>query len=184
MTRLAALGLAALATSGAAPHAQGLDEIYPRAALVKDQSRFEQRVRDMFERGLWDFMDGAEKEALSGLRLNFPLIGHHRHPLDFYAYRDGGRPTVDLPVLSLKFIEDLSTAYSWRHVHGYTLEPVDEYVAMLKYRAPGEFPSGRYPGPLSALGVPAVPRLAERRGDAPDEPRTPASHGPAARSRR
>ena len=78
MTRLAALGLAALATSGAAPHAQGLDEIYPRAALVKDQSRFEQRVRDMFERGLWDFMDGAEKEALSGLRLNFPLIGHHR----------------------------------------------------------------------------------------------------------
>ena len=85
MTRLAALGLAALATSVAAAHAQGLDDIYPRAALANDQPRFEKRVCDMFERGLWDFMDGAEKEALSGVRLNFPSIGHHRHPLDFYA---------------------------------------------------------------------------------------------------
>jgi hypothetical protein len=155
MTRFAALALAALTTGSAVARAQGAYEIYPRAALAQDQSRFEQRLRAIFARGLWDFMDGAEKEALAGVHLKFPPIGLHRNPFDFYSYLDGGRPTVDLPVLSLKFIEDLSTAYAWRHLHGYTLEPVDEYIAMLKYRAPGDFPGGRYPDPLTALGVPA-----------------------------
>jgi hypothetical protein len=151
MTRLGLLALL-LAVGGA--QAQSLAEIYPEQALAGDRARFEQRLGQLYQRGLWDFLEGPERQALADVRLRFPLIGANRNPFDFYAYQDAGTPTVDLPVLSLKLIEDLCLAWAWRHVHRYSLEPFDEYVAMLKYRAPGDFPGGRYPDPLTALGVP------------------------------
>jgi hypothetical protein len=152
MTRLALLVLL-LAAGGV--QAQTMAEIYPEQVLAGDQARFEERLNQLYQRGLWDFLEGPDKQALADVRLQFPLIGANRNPFDFYAYQDAGMPTVGLPVLSLKFIEDLSIAWAWRHVHRYSLEPFDEYVAMLKYRAPGDFPGGGYPDPLTALGVPA-----------------------------
>lgn len=151
MTRLALLALL-LAAGGA--QAQAIAEIYPEEALAADRARFEQRLEQLYQRGLWDFLDGPDKQALADVRLRFPLIGANRNPFDFYAYQDGRTPTVELPVLSLRFIEDLSIAWAWRQVHRYSLEPFDEYVAMLKYRSPGDFPGARYPDPLTALGVP------------------------------
>jgi hypothetical protein len=142
-----------LATGGAS--AQSVAELYPEEILAGDRPRFEQRLRQFFRHGLWDFLDGPEKQALADAELRFPLIGAHRHPFDFYAGAERGRPTIWLPVLSLKVIEDLSVAWAWRQVHGYSLEPFDEYVAMLKYRTPADFAGGRYPEPLVALGVPA-----------------------------
>lgn len=59
-----------------------------------------------------------------------------------------------MPVISLKFVEDLSIAYAWLHAKGYRLEPIDEYMAMLRYKRVQDFPNGRYPPPLKALGVP------------------------------
>jgi hypothetical protein len=152
MTRLLPVALAALAVVGTGREVRALEDLYPQAALAADRARFEQRVATMFEHGLWDFMDRSEKLALADVRLRFPLAG--RHPLDVYAYDDGSGPVVELPVLSLKFIEDLSTAYAWRHLNGFSLEPIDEYVAMLRYRSPSDFPGGRPPDPLTALGVP------------------------------
>lgn len=154
MTRLLPIALAALAAAGIGREVRAVEDIYPQAALAADRVRFEQRVGTMFEHGLWGFMDGGEKIALADVRLRFPLVGASRHPLDFYAYDDGSGPVVELPVLSLKFIEDMSTAYAWRHLNGFSLEPIDEYVAMLRYRSPSDFPGGRHPGPLIALGVP------------------------------
>ena len=60
-----------------------------------------------------------------------------------------------LPVLSLKLIEDLCLGLAWRHVHGYSLQPFDEYAAMLKCRSQSDFPGGRYPDPLTPSAVPA-----------------------------
>ena len=82
-----------------------------------------------------------------------PLKGNG--PLDVYSYRRAGVGNIVFPVPSLKFIEDLSVAYAWRHVNGHSLEPIDEYLAMLKYRRPQDFPGARVPDPLTALGVPA-----------------------------
>ena len=67
---------------------------------------------------------------------------------------------VRAPVSSLKFIEDLSVAYAWRYQNSYSLEPMDEYLAMLKNRPDKEFPGGRAPDPMTALGVP--PKIWER----------------------
>jgi hypothetical protein len=152
MIRLALWTLLLAATSAAA---QSVAELYPEEILASEQPRFQERVGQIYRHGLWDFLDGPEKQALADVELRFPLVGANRNPFDFYAGRERGRPTIWLPVLSLKVIEDLSIAWAWRQVHGYTLEPFDEYVAMLKYREPTDFAGGRYPDPLSALGVPA-----------------------------
>jgi len=132
--------------------AGGVNEIYPDAELAKDKTRYEQRVGEMYSLGLRKLMDDEEKQKLTGLRIELPPKG--RGPLDAYSYKRDGIPIVVFPVLSLKFIEDLSVAYAWRHTNGFTLQPIDEYVAMLKYRRPEDFPGGRVPDPLTALGVP------------------------------
>jgi hypothetical protein len=149
------LVLCALLLAAGSASAQSVAELYPEEILAADRPRFEQRLGQIFRHGLWDFLDGPEKQALADAELRFPLVGAHENPFDFYAGQEGGRPTVWLPVLSLKVIEELSVAWAWRQVHGYSLEPFDEYVAMLKYRAPADFAGGRYPDPLVALGVPA-----------------------------
>jgi IrrE N-terminal-like domain len=149
------LALCALLLAAGSASAQGVAELYPKEILTGDQARFQERLAQIYQYGLWDFLDGPEKQALADVELRFPLVGVHQNPFDFYAGSERGRPTVWLPVLSLKVIEDLSVAWAWRQLHGYSLEPFDEYLAMLKYRAPADFPDGRYPDPLSALGVPA-----------------------------
>jgi hypothetical protein len=149
------LALCALLLAAGAARAQSLADMYPEDVLAADRPRFEQKLGQIYQHGLWGFLDGPEKQALADVALRFPLVGTHGHPFDFYAGLERGRPTVWLPVLSLKLIEDLCLAWAWRHVHGYTLEPIDEYLAMLKYRAAADFPGARHPPPLEALGVPA-----------------------------
>jgi hypothetical protein len=141
----------------------GVNEMYADEELAREQPRYERRVGEIFTSGLWAFMAGPEKQALTGMRIDVPLKGES--PLDAHAYLDGTTPTVVLPVLTLKFVEDLSVAYAWRHVNRYSLEPMDEYVAMLKYRRPTDSPGGRVPDPRSALGVPPGILEQDRRVD-------------------
>ena len=133
--------------------ASGPNDMYGDRDLANAKERFERRINELYRNGLWGFMDGPEKQALSNVRLELPAKGDS--PLDAYSYVRDRTPTVVLPVLSLKFIEDVSIAYAWRHLNRHSLEPIDEYVAMLKYRKPQDFPNARVPDPLTALGVPA-----------------------------
>ena len=59
-----------------------------------------------------------------------------------------------MPVSTLMFIEDLSLAYAWRYLNDFSLEPMDEYMGMLRYRKRADFPNGIRPPPLTAMGVP------------------------------
>jgi hypothetical protein len=131
--------------------------LYSNSELQKSKPRYEKRIQQLYQTGLRDFLTGKEKRALSGVDIQLPLRGDH--PLDVYAYTKR-RPTVVFPVASLKFIEDLSLAYAWRHVNRYSQEPIDEYLAMLKYKKATDFPGGKYPPPLKALGVP--PKIWEK----------------------
>lgn len=126
--------------------------LYSNSELQQSKPRYEKRIQQLYKLGLWDFLEGREKRALSGVDIQLPLRGDH--PLDVYAYSKR-RPTVVFPISSLKFIEDLCLAYAWRYVNRYSLEPIDEYLAMLKYKSARDFPGGKYPPPLKALGVPA-----------------------------
>jgi len=85
-------------------------------------------------------------------------------PMAFYSGMRGERPFVAMPILSLLFLEDLCTAYAWLYTHEYSLETIDEYVTMLRYKRAGDFAGGRYPSPLQALQIPSN-ALADKRVD-------------------
>lgn len=154
MTLLARTALALLSALCATTFALAQDlDLYPEDALVEVRSRYDERLRDLFERVLFASLNQSEKDALAGVQVLHPLRG--RDALNAYAYVDRGIPTVVLPVLTLRMVEDMTVAYAWRHLNNYSLEPIDEYFAMLKYRKAADFPGGRKPDPLTALGVPA-----------------------------
>ena len=142
-----------------------LGDLYDRNKLARERPRFERRINELFDRGIWPALSGDQKQALKSVGFEFPLVGEiSGNPMDFYSGQRGGRPFVAMPVLSLLFFEDLCTAYAWLHMKGFSLETIDEYVTMLRYKKAADFAGGRYPPPLKALGIPAN-ALADRAVD-------------------
>ncbi|NJM35673.1 MAG: hypothetical protein HC850_14335 [Rhodomicrobium sp.] len=56
--------------------------------------------------------------------------------------------------MSLKALEDLTTAYAWLYHQKMSLSTIDLYFTMLRHREPKDFPGGKHPPILKALGVP------------------------------
>ncbi|MDY6881559.1 MAG: phage exclusion protein Lit family protein [Thermodesulfobacteriota bacterium] len=134
--------------------AEGFSGLYDTSKLASEKPRFESRINEMLTKAIRPSLTRDEKRALSGLRLEFPLVGMNHNPMDYYSGKRGGQGFVAMPILSLMFLEDLSTAYAWLHLRKYSLETIDEYVAMLRYKRASDFPGGRYPAPLKALQIP------------------------------
>ena len=150
-------GFVMLLALWAAP-AAAAPEIYSKQQLAGDKDRYAQRFQFLLQKGLWDFMTPEEQRALQSVVVRHPMRGNN--PLTVKSFVLNGKPIVQAPVMSLKFIEDLSVAYAWRYNNNYSLEPIDEYLVMLKHRPAEEFPGGRMPDPMAALGVP--PKIWER----------------------
>ncbi|SPH24321.1 hypothetical protein DEA8626_03372 [Defluviimonas aquaemixtae] len=127
-------------------------QLYDDAALQADAARYEERFNFLLERGLRDFLTAEERGAVEGVTVIHPLRG--AGPLAFkFAPVAGEAPTIVAPAATLKFVEDLSVVYAWRYLQRQSLEPIDEYLAMLKHRA-DKFGAATS-DPLSALGVPS-----------------------------
>jgi hypothetical protein len=125
-------------------------------AIEQHQPRLERRINELYVKGFQPFLATAEAHRLARVAIEVPRVGEvAKDPTDFYSITGGNSPTVVMPALSLMFLEDLCTAYAWLWANDYSLETIDEYVAMLRYRKPGDFPGGRYPAPLKALGIPS-----------------------------
>lgn len=138
-----------LAWSGA--RASDVSGLYDRATLEYWKARYEKSTQKILDTVILPALTVEERQKLGNARLDFPLYSEldKGNPLSFYAPGDG---RVVMPVLSLKFLDDLCTAYAWLQVNGYGLETISEYTAMLAYK---DFPLGRYPPPLTALQIPA-----------------------------
>lgn len=144
--------------------ANDLSKLYDMAKLAQEKPRFERRINEMFTRAIWPNLTRDEKRLLGGVAFEFPLVGMNPDPMDYYSGERGGLRFVAMPILSLIFLEDLSTAYAWLYVHGYSLETIDEYVTMLRYKKSTDFAGSRYPPPLKALQIPNN-ALADRKVD-------------------
>ncbi len=134
--------------------AQGFDKLYDKQILVKDEPRFRKAIGKIFKLGIIPVLRPKEKKALQNIEFQFPYPKQDDYILNFYAYRDGGRLVVVMPLLSLKMLEDLTTAYAWLHHNKYTYNTIEHYFTMLRYRKVGRFPNARYPMILDALGIP------------------------------
>lgn len=145
----------ACAASGLPARAAG-DEaglLYDRATLEYWGQRYQRSTRKILDEAIRPALLSDERRRLAGVQLDMPLYAEgsqHGRPLAFYAPFDGSR--VVMPVYSLRFLDDLCTAYAWLQINGYSLETISDYTAMLRYgkvRPSPEF------APLAALGIPA-----------------------------
>lgn len=120
---------------------------------------------EIYDRGIAPVLTAREMRRLSRVEFHFPLIGEITGgPMDYYSGTSGSRPFLAMPVFSLLFLEDLCTAYAWLYTNGYSLETIDEYVTMLRYKKAEHFPRRRYPAPLKALQIPGN-ALSDKRVD-------------------
>jgi hypothetical protein len=153
--RWALVGLTILVCSRAAA-ADDLSELYDKRTLELARPSYEAamiKTRDEFIWKKW-LLAGQKQKLGKAPVLEFPLWAEgeaRNNPLAFYA--DSKRGVIVLPVYSLKFLDDLCTAYAWLQINGYRLETVSEYTAMLRYRKKEDWPGGYRP-PLKALGIP------------------------------
>jgi len=137
------------------PARADLSGMYERATLEAEAKRLSTSVRKIYELGLLPTLTKAERDGLGEVIFQFPLPEPNDDPLNFYAFRDDkGAGVVVMPVLSLKALEDMATAYAWVQVRGLRLSTIDLYYAMLRHRPADRFPGGRYLDVLTALEIP------------------------------
>jgi hypothetical protein len=127
--------------------------LYEGETLRHWGTRYPDNVRWNFENLLLKRLKPKELDVLRAVRLEFPVAGEITgSPMEFYSYPKPA--SVVLPILSIKFLDDVSIASAWLELHEYSQESLLDYVAMLKYRSPMRFPGGRFPPPMMALQVP------------------------------
>lgn len=132
-----------------------MSNMYDSATLAYWRTRYPANSQYNFENLILAKLKPNERAAVGNVTLRFPPFAEDRaagDPLAFYA--TAPPPTITMPILSVKFFDDLSVAFSWLEIKGYSTETVTDYLAMLKYKDPAEFPNGRYPTPLAALQIP------------------------------
>lgn len=128
-------------------------QLYDQSTLEHWGERYKRSTTKILDEVIWPVLLSDEKRRLGRKpALEFPLYAEgaaRQHMLAFYVPQD--RDSVVFPVFSLKFLDDLCTAYAWLQIKGYSLEPISEYTAILRYGKP---PEGGFPPPLKALRVP------------------------------
>ena len=148
-SRIAAI-LATLSLLAASPAARG--QLYTAADLEPDAARLKSVVHKIYSIGFKPVLTREELARLGEFQFDFPLPRGNDDALNFAATTDGRY--LIMPLMSLKFLEDMTTAYAWLFQNGMSLSTIDLYFAMLRYREPARFPGGRPPKILDALGVP------------------------------
>ena len=148
------LGILAMALTlvlAASALAKDMGSLYDDETLQYWQTGYQRGVLRNYTEIILPRLTNEERQALAGVQFAFPLRGDDNDPFAFYATHPP--PTVNLPVLSLKFFDDFSVALAWLSRNGYGLDTAYDYVGMLKYADASEF-GGRYPPPLEALQIP------------------------------
>lgn len=136
-----------------AGYAQNYTTLYSQATLRNAASTYTNKLREVWQYDLLGRLTAQERQAASNIRLQLPLIGRHAHPFDFYA--DTLHRRVTIPILSVKFFDDIAIATAWLERHNCDKMAVSDYVGLIRYQNPTNFPGRRFPPPLGALGVPS-----------------------------
>ncbi|MEO1090300.1 MAG: hypothetical protein AAFX81_06695 [Pseudomonadota bacterium] len=128
--------------------------MYDSASLAAERSRIAGRL-DELRAVVLRFVPAGGSD-LANVRIAVPDVAPNGDPMGFMTRGD----QVIMPLAGLRFIEDLTMAYAWRYEAGRSLEPMSEYLAMLRHKPLADWPGGRHLDPLDALGVP--PAIWER----------------------
>jgi len=124
-------------------------EIYDTPTLREWQARYTRSMSRILTEGFVPVFSSEEQRTLSGITLDLPL--RDEVFLNFHTEER----TIVVPVEALRWLDEIYIAYAWLVLNNFQLEPIEEYVAMLKHKKPEDFPGRVYPTPLRALGIPA-----------------------------
>lgn len=130
-----------------------LGDLYTEEHLQYWKGRYTDNIRWNFDHLILGKLTPAERDRLGPVRLAFPLKAPgdlRQHPLQFYSADN----TIVAPIQSVRFFDEITQAWGWLWSNDHPLELVGDYLAMIRYRNPQEFPGGRFPPPLTALGIP------------------------------
>ncbi len=130
-----------------------LGDIYSDGELEYWKGRFPKKIQWNFDNLVLGKLTPQERQRVGQVQLGFPLRAPGKlrnHPIQFYAAGN----TITVPILSVRFFDEVTQAWGYLWSNQYSMELVADYLAMLKYRDPADFPGGRIPPPLEALGIP------------------------------
>lgn len=126
--------------------ARDMSSMYETAVLEQWGSRYRASTNKILTEFVYKYLTAEEKRRLAGIPIEFPLMAEGRlkgDPLVFYV--PPGHSRVVFPIFSVKFLDDLSTAYAWLQVNNYVIDTISEYTAMLMHKDLGEGFQHHYP---------------------------------------
>jgi Peptidase family M48 len=126
---------------------------YDRQRLLSAKALALPGILANFRETMWSKLTPEEQRRLGSVDVVFPLE-NAEHPMNFYSGVVGGKKTIVFPVSSLCFLSDMMQAHAWLDASGYSLAPITDYAAMLKYQWPPGKLAGRRYKPREALGIP------------------------------
>jgi hypothetical protein len=108
--------LLSVASCGAAD----LATVYDRSTLAHWGERYQKSTNKILNEVIWPALFTAEKRQFGNRppQIAFPNFGEGEardSPLSFYVPGTGDH--IVFPIFSLKFLDDLCTAYAWLQVH-------------------------------------------------------------------
>jgi len=155
ITRIVSVLWLTIVCSVTTPCSADVSGMYPRAEIEKAAPRLSAAVTKIYDLGVKPYLTPDERSKVGDIELRFPLPSPSDEVLNFYADDAGGQHIVVMPVLSLKVVEDMATAYAWLYQNGMSLGTIDLYFSILRHKRKGDLPGGKYPPLLATLGIPA-----------------------------
>src|SRR5262245_36819123 len=143
-----------IACAAVAPCSADVSSMYSRSELDNAAPRLTAAVTKIFDLGVKPHLNPDELSRLGDFAFRFPPPSPRDEVLNFYAADVGGKPIVIMPILSLKVVEDMATAYAWLYHNGMSLGTIDLYFAMFRHKPKADLPVGKYPPLLATLGIP------------------------------
>lgn len=157
---------AMLAVWHSAPVRAGFEQMYNNEELQTDAKRLETAVRKIYKLGIEPILTAEERRGLGRIDFQFPMPRAGDDLMNFYAYHDGKKSVIVMPILSLKSLEDLMTARAYVQKKNLSHGTIDIYYAMLRHRPIFKFKNARYPDILTAMGIPKNAHEEKAVGDA------------------
>jgi hypothetical protein len=157
MRQLAFLAVIVALSAGALAKGSDINDLsglYDRQTLQDSGERYRALTGKILDRVIAPALLSEERRALGTVQMFYPLPGEAPladRAFGYYSTGGFGSGKIVFPVLSLKFLDDLCTAYAWLQVHGYSLATISDYIAMLKYNQNMR----SLPPVLPTLGIPA-----------------------------
>ena len=148
--------------------AKDVSSMYSIGELEQAKSVYGENVRWNWESIIKRNLTLYEGGRLKQVTLELPLIGEgtsRGNPFTIYGKRLNQQYAIVLPILTLRFLDDLTIATAWLNAKGYSLETLASYVAYLKYAPEESFPESKFPQPLEALGLTREDALSDTKID-------------------